>query len=304
MSQRQSAPSVFDNDLRRLRRTRAHKRMTKQGVGASGFFTQRCADDAAERLMDINRRFERALIIGPADFWPALCGALPADKQPKQVTLAYDIDMPRGAAPFDIIARDDALPFEADSFDLIISCLSLHSVDDFPGALLNTAHILEPDGVMMAAVFGGDSLRELRASFYAAEQETRGQMSPRIYPMIDFSQSAQLLARAGLALPVVDTDRFAVNYKKLSTLVSDLRDLGDTNILMSRDKRPLSKTLWESLQHHYAQGFSSETGRYIASFEILWLTGWSPHARQQKPLKPGSAKMRLADALGSKEQKL
>lgn len=301
MSQRQSAPAVFDNDLRRMRRARAHKRIARRGAG---FFSQRCASDAAERLLDINRRFERALIIGPADFWPALLSELPTDKIPTTVTLAYDIESAAANSSFDTTARDDALPFEADSFDLIISCLSLHSVDDFPGALMNMAHILEGDGLMIASVFGGDSLRELRASFYSAEQAVEGQMSPRIYPMIDFSQSAQLLSRAGLALPVVDTDRFTVNYEKLSTLVDDLRDLGDTNILVARDKRPVSKALWQSLKAHYAAAFSTDAGRFIASFEILWLTGWSPHSTQQKPLKPGSAKMRLADALGSKEQKL
>lgn len=292
-----SAPQVFDPAARQMRRQRAAARTARLGTPA--FFTERCIDDVADRLQDIARQFERALIIGPMGTWDAVADRLPTDKHPKSVTLAYDgPTLGSGHS-----APDDALPFDAGQFDLVISILSLHSVNDLPGGLMNLRHILEADGLMMASVFGGDSLHELRQSFYTAESAINGQMSPRIFPMIDFSQAASLLQRAGFALPVVDTDRFTVNYSTPARLIADLRDQGETNILIARDKTPLSRRLSTALWDAYRAQFGTESGKLRASFEILWLTGWVPHARQQKPLKPGSAKMRLADALGVKEQK-
>jgi len=299
------APIVFDNDQRVIRRMRAFKRCRKSGGPA--FFTQRCANDAAERLQDIARVFQNALIIGPAEFWPTLANQLPHDKHPKQVHLCYDMHDDIGAQsnqPFDSFHKDDALPFEAGQYDLIISCLSLHSVNDLPGGLMNMRHILAPDGLIMASIFGGDSLCELRRSFYAVEAAQLGGMSPRIFPMVDFSQAAALLQRAGLALPVVDTDRFTVHYNTLEKLVSDLRDQGETNILTARNKKPLSANFMKNLEKNYRSQSTHRDKKLPASFEILWLTGWAPHESQQKPLKPGSAKTRLADALGTREQRL
>lgn len=286
-----------------MRRARAEKRIERSGK--LGFFMQRCAEDAADRIQDINRRFERALIIGPAGFWPQLRALLPIDKHPKTVVLAYDINKAEnGDSRLDIIAPDDGLPIDGPKYDLILSVLSLHSVNDLPGALLNMRHILAPDGLMMASLFGGDSLRELRTVFYSVEAERRGGMSPRIFPMIDFSQAAQLLQRTGYALPVVDTDRFTVNYGALATLINDIRDNGDSNVATSRDKAPLSRSFYTALEAAYREQFSNAAGKLTASFEILWMTGWAPHDSQQKPLKPGSAKMRLSDALGAKEIKI
>ncbi|WP_371396159.1 methyltransferase domain-containing protein [Fretibacter rubidus] len=298
-----TAPHVFDAELRRIRRARAVRRAVKSDKPA--FFIPRCAEDAADRMQDINRRFERALIIGPPDFWPQLRELLPTDKHPTTVVQAYDID-PDDAADFglDIGAPDDGLPIDGPKYDLIISVLSLHSVNDLPGALLNMRHILKADGLMMASLFGGDSLRELRTVFYSVEAERLGGMSPRIFPMIDFSQAAQLLQRTGYALPVVDTDRFTVNYGALSTLIGDIRDSGDSNVAVARDRRHLSRDFLKALEAAYRAQFSNEAGKITASFEILWMTGWAPHDSQQKPLKPGSAKMRLSDALGAKEIKI
>ena len=298
-----AAPLVFDANQRRIRRLRAHKRCLKKDQAA--FFTQRCAQDAAERLLDIARKFENALIIGPAEFWPLLRASLPNEKRPMTAHICYDIaDDGKFGSAFNTISADDALPFEAGQFDLIISCLSLHSLNDLPGGLMNMRHILAPDGLMIASIFGGDSLRELRETFYAIELEHFGGMSPRVFPMVDFSQAAALLQRAGLALPVVDTDRFTIHYSTFETLMNDLRDQGETNILKDRDKTPLTRTFKKALEKQYQILSDHSTQKLPASFEILWLTGWAPHESQQKPLKPGSAKMRLADALGTQEKKL
>ena len=278
-----------------MRRARAAKRTQ------SAFFMQRCAEDALERLLDLSRQFERALIIAPPGFWPLVEKNLPDAKTPKEVVLCYDgMDLP----PPMIAAADDGLPFDAASFDLVISVLNMHSVNDLPGALFNISHILKADGLMLSAYFGGHTLTELRQCFYRIETEKLEGLSPRIAPMIDFSQSASLLQRAGFALPVVDTDRFTLSYTALSKLLADLRDAGETNVLIARENRALSQSFYQALEQDLRQSSPANNGRFSISFEILWATGWKPHESQQKPLKPGSAKMRLSEALGVKEQKL
>ena len=290
-----TAPDIFDGNARRERRARAAKR------GLESFFIQRCARDAAERMLDITRTFERALVIAPPGFWSMVLTYLPISKHPKTTQLCYDAPNLSGAI---MSCADDALPFEKDSFDLVISVLNLHSLNDLPGALMNISHILVPDGMMLASYFGGSTLSQLRQSLYHVESEQLGGLSPRVAPMIDFSQSASLLQRAGFALPVVDTDRFTLSYERLSKLLSDLRDAGETNILSARNKDPLNRSFYNALEYHLKSSSPDKPGRFKMSFEILWATGWMPHNSQQKPLKPGSAKMRLSDALGVREQKL
>lgn len=294
----ETPPAIFDAAARRQRRARAAKRYSK--TGQIGFFTQRCVDDAAERLLDIARTFDSALIIAPDGFLDALLTELPESKHPKKITTCYDIG---GSSSGLTHAADDALPFGTEQFDLIISVLSLHSVNDLPGALLNIRRCLKPDGLMLGALFGGQTLTELRQSFYAAETHVLGAPTPRIFPMIDFSQAAALLQRTGFALPVVDTDRINIHYKSFETLISDLRSHGETNILSARHAKPISRKLLAALMDAYLEAYG-QNDKFRATFEILWLTGWAPDASQQKPLKPGSAKMRLADALGATEQKL
>ncbi|MGB0908564.1 MAG: methyltransferase domain-containing protein [Maricaulaceae bacterium] len=301
--QRPAAPQVFDMAKRHIRRERAANRFNATSTLA--FFSQRCAEDIAERLLDIARTFQNALIIAPPGFWPHVAGLLPAAKHPKNITTCYDLpDSTETRGRIEITAPDDALPFDPESFDLIISILSLHSVNDLPGALINMRQCLKPDGLMMASLFGGQSLNELRQSLYSAEANITGGVTPRVFPMIDFSQSAALLQRAGLALPVVDTDRFTVQYSSFDRLINDLRDQGETNILAAASGAPISKPLRDELITAYTAHSQHTEQKLTTTFEILWLTGWAPDASQQKPLKPGSAKMRLADALGAKEQKL
>jgi SAM-dependent methyltransferase len=299
-----TAPHIFDNAARRRARARARRRTQRTGPA---FFTQRCAEDTAERLRDISRCFEKALIIAPAGFWPEVVRRLPKDKIPLSVNFCYDGPQDHGDAQISggaLQAADDALPFDADSFDLVISILSLHSVNDLPGALMNISHILRSDGLMLAALFGGETLAQLRRGLYEVEAAHNGGISPHIAPMIDFQQAACLLQRAGFALPVVDSDRMTLSYGALGKLLSDLRDQGESNILVSRNKTALLQSIYHALDSHLKHAYAASKTRFQMSFEILWMTGWSPHERQQKPLKPGSAKMSLADALGTREIKL
>lgn len=289
MPETKAPPHIFDNALLHTRRARAARR------GAS-FLMERCASDAAERICDINRRFESALIIGPNDFIAPLLSSLPEDKTPASITHH------RNNPELDPTSGKTKPPFKTRSFDLIISALDLHSANDLPGSLIEIRQSLRPDGLLIAAMFGGNTLTELRKVLYAADEAMLGGISARVFPFGDYSQMAALLQRAGFALPVVDRDPVNVTYKAFHTLISDIRDIGDMNCLISRSRAYIGKDYLQKAQDLYAEQFSKD-GKFAATFEILWLTGWSPHESQQKPLKPGSAKMRLADALGAIEKK-
>jgi SAM-dependent methyltransferase len=189
-----------------------------------------------------------------------------------------------------------------ESADLAVSILDLHAINDLPGALVQIRRALKPDGLFLGALFGGATLQELRASLAAAEIETSGGVSPRVFPFADVRDMGGLLQRAGFALPVADVERTTILYKDFSSLLRDLRIHGETNILAERRKRPLSRAALAAVAQHYAAHHADERGRFCATFEIIYLTGWSPHDSQQKPLKPGSAEARLADALGTVER--
>lgn len=278
-----SPPKIFDPIALAHATQRAAKRQSRLGVS---FLYQRAAEDAASRLEDINRQFQRAVLVGPIDGRNLILSALPAQRQP--ITFHH------------AMTADDL----EEDYDLIISLLELQSDEALPETLTGFRRHLRPDGLMLSALFGGDTLTELRQSLYAADQQILGGATARVFPMVDYSQAAMLLGRTGLALPVVDTDRIHVAYGKLSSLISDLRDLGLTNSLIARDRRALSRHWLAALSATYGAHFAREDGKLKTTFEILWLTGWAPHASQQKPLKPGSAQMRLADALKTDEKKL
>lgn len=273
-------PQIFDDKAQGLARKRAQSRMERNGPS---FLLKRAAEDAASRIADINRQFERGVILSPVDMRETILSDLPPDRQPK------------------ILEWQDSLTGISDEYDLIISLLELQTENDLPGALVRLRQHLKSDGLLTAALFGGDSLSDLRQTLYTVDSAVFGGATARVYPMIDHHQSAALLGRAGLNLPVVDKDRVNVTYSKLKTLIEDLRDLGLTNTLSARHNAPLPQGFFEAVQAAYPK---TEDGDYPAQFEILWLTGWSPHESQQKPLKPGSAKMRLADALGTQEKKV
>lgn len=200
-----------------------------------------------------------------------------------------------------VVADEETLPFADGSLDLVVSALALQFVNDLPGALIQIRRALKADGLLLAALVGGDSLIELREAFAEAEIEIEGGVSPRVAPFADVRELGALLQRAGLALPVVDSDRLIVRYDTVFALMRDLRRMGATNMLRERRRTPLRRATLQRMAEIYAQRFADPDGRLRASFEIVWLSGWAPHESQQKPLKPGSAAQRLADALGAKE---
>lgn len=276
MSDTKAPPDIFDTRLLKLRRARAAKRPTS-------FLMERCLSDIADRLMDVNRPFQKVLILGAAGQEEKLRALLPADKI-RDITLCLTLE---------------TLPEDSD-YDLVISLLRLQSENDLPGAIIQLRQALKPDGLFIAAMFGGETLTELRQAFYKTDEDILGGLAPHIYPMANYSQMAGLLTRAGLNQPVIDTDRFTVSYSAFETLISDLRDLGETNVLTARQSHNLTRSYKAALQKNYAEIFSRGEGKLPCSFEILWLTGWAPHESQQKPLAPGSAIMSLEEALNGK----
>jgi hypothetical protein len=179
--------------------------------------------------------------------------------------------------------------------------LSLQAVNDLPGTLIQIRRALRPDGLFVAALFCGDTLTELREAFASAESEIEGGMSPRVAPFADLRELGALMQRAGFALPVADSDKLVVRYESVFALLRDLRGMGATNVMIERRRTPLKRATLMRMAEIYQQRFADPDGRVRATFEIGWLTGWAPHESQQKPLKPGSAGRRLADALGTRE---
>jgi len=287
------APTLFDRRLLRTRRERA------RALGPATFLIDRVAEELAERASAVLRRFERAVDLGtPTD---AVAQALiTSGKVATIITAAPDAAW-RAVPPLRVAADEEALPFADGSLDLVVSALALQLVNDLPGALIQIRRALKADGLLLAALIGGESLSELREAFAQAESEIEGGISPRLAPFADLREFGALLQRAGFALPVVDSDRLTVRYQSVLALMHDLRRMGATNVLSERRRAPLKRATLARMAKIYAQRFADADGRLRASFEIVWLSGWAPHESQQKPLKPGSAIRRLADALGTRE---
>jgi SAM-dependent methyltransferase len=284
-------PVIFDRGLLRARRSRAAKH------DPAAFLIERVADDLAARLSAVLRPFELAADIGtPTDaVRRALSGRVGA-------LVAIDPIAAHIAGERPAVAADEeALPFRDSSLDLAVSALALQFVNDLPGTLIQIRRALKPDGLLLAALIGGDSLAELREAFAEAEAEVEGGVSPRVAPFADLRDLGALLQRAGFALPVTDVDRITVRYASPFGLLHDLRRMGATNALAQRRRVPLRRATLRRLLEIYAEKFADPDGRVRATFEIVWLSGWSPHESQQQPLKPGSAKTRLADALRVRE---
>ena len=255
------------------------------------------------RLEAIMRDFPRAVDLGARN--GAFAQALAASDAAPRVGLLVEADlsgrMLAGRSGMRVLADEERLPFAPASLDLIVSSLSLHWANDVIGALVQARLALKPDGLFIGALFGGATLTELRQSLTAAELELTGGAGPRVSPFADPSDAAGLLQRAGFALPVADVDRVTVRYDHPLKLMADLRRMGETSVLTERHPRPLTRRVMARAFELYQQNFADPDGRLPATFEILTLTGWSPSETQQKPLRPGSAKMRLADALGGEE---
>jgi SAM-dependent methyltransferase len=279
---------VFDRALLRRRQARA------LALGPETFLVDRIAADLAERLGAVLRQFEVAVDLGtPADavreaLGPASIG-----------TLIAAGPLPR--ARLSVVADEEALPFRDGALDLVVSALALQFVNDLPGALVQIRRALKPDGLFLAAMLGGDTLTELREAFAVAEAEIEGGVSPRVAPFADVREMGALLQRAGFALPVTDVERLTVRYSSPLILMGELRRMGATNALAERRRKPLRRATLGRMTEIYARRFADRDGRIRATFEVIWLSGWAPHESQQKPLRPGSAQVRLADALGTRE---
>jgi SAM-dependent methyltransferase len=287
------APIVFDRQLLRARQQRA------RALGPATFLLDRVAEELAERLSAVLRRFERAVDLGtPTD---AVVQVLAASGKVETIVAATPDAVQRDAWLPRVAADEEALPFADGLLDLVVSALALQFVNDLPGALIQIRRALRPDGLLLAALIGGESLTELREAFAQAESEIEGGVSPRIAPFADLRDLGALLQRAGFALPVVDSDRLTVRYQSVLALMRDLRRMGATNVLSERRRAPLKRATLARMADVYAARFANADGRLRASFEIVWLSGWAPHESQQKPLKPGSAARRLAEALGTRK---
>jgi SAM-dependent methyltransferase len=285
-------PVIFDRALIRRRQQRA------AALGPATFLLARVAEDLAERVGAVLRRFELALDLGtPGEVVRA---ALVRLGSVGSIVKADAVPDSRGAGKL-IAADEEALPFADATFDLVVSALALQFVNDLPGVFVQVRRALKADGLFLAALLGGETLTELRQSFAAAESEVEGGVSPRVAPFADLRDLGALLQRAGFALPVTDVDRLTVRYESAFALMGDLRRMGATNALKARRRKPLRRTTLVRMAEIYARRFADVDGRIRATFEILWLSGWAPHPGQQQPLKPGSAKARLADALGTRE---
>jgi SAM-dependent methyltransferase len=231
-------------------------------IGGDAFLSREAADGVAARLSGIRRDFPRRL----------------------EMVLG---DGEHVEAPYPL--------------DLLTSVLTLHSVNDLPGVLAQARRALKPDGLFLAALFGGDTLTELRQSLAAAEIAIKGGVSPRVSPFADVRDLGGLLQRADFALPVADVERTVVRYGDVFSLVRDLRVMGETNALVERSRKPMRRDMLAAALAHYAEHFADADGKLRATFDIVYLTGWAPHESQQQPLKPGSARAKLADALGTRE---
>jgi SAM-dependent methyltransferase len=285
-------PMIFDRALLRQRRRRA------AALGPANFLLDRVADDLAERLATVLRRFDLAVDLGtPGEVVRTALARLESVGR----IVAADVMPDPARGEIFVAADEEALPFGDATLDLVVSALALQFVNDLPGVLVQIRRALKPDGLFLAALIGGETLTELRQSFAEAESDIEGGVSPRVAPFADLRDLGALLQRAGFALPVTDVDRVTVRYDSVFGLMHDLRRMGATNALIARRRTPLKRATLQRMAEIYAQRFADNDGRVRATFETVWLSGWAPHPDQQQPLKPGSAKARLADALGTRE---
>lgn len=274
--------TIFDRELLRERQRRAAKK------GAEKFLLERAAEELFARLGTVTRKFSRAALIETPDA-EALKRRLLASGQIEAVDI------------LNIEDTTEVVGGTSSTYDLAITLLSMQWLNDLPGVLAQIKRVLKPDGLLLAAMIGGDTLTELRDALASAESEISGGISPRVSPFVEVRTLGGLLQRAGLALPVTDVDRVTVRYASALELMRDLRRMGATNTLIERSRKPLSRATLFRAADIYRERYADKDGRVRATFEIQWLLGWAPHESQQQPLKPGSAKARLADALRAVE---
>jgi SAM-dependent methyltransferase len=271
-----AAPILFDRALLRARQERALR------IEPATFLFDRVAEDMDERLHAVLRDFADV-----ADIWsPGEVLRQPLRDRFKSVAEIHPDS-----------SGQEILALAPESLDLVISALAFQFVNDLPGVLAQIRRALRPDGLLMAAMVGGDTLSELRQSFAAAEAECEGGVSPRVAPFADLRDVGALLQRAGFALQVTDVDRVVVRYDSAFALMQDLRRMGATNVLVERRRTPSRRATLLRMAQIYGERFADADGRIRATFDVIWLSGWAPHESQQKPLQPGSAKVGLAEAV-------
>ncbi len=287
--------ALFDRKLLRRRRARFAGTLAQHD-----FLLAHVAREIAERIGAVLREFPLALDLG-AHFGllgrsvaalPSVGQMIYADATPELAALC-----PRPA----LSCEEELLPFRNATFNLVVSGLALHRVNDLPGALIQIARALKPDGLFQAALLGAGSLRELRQALLEAEAEQEGGASPHIAPFGDVREYGALLQRAGFALPVADSETLTVTYPSPRALMVELRAMGGGNVLQARRKAPLARGTLARAEAIYRMRHSTSDGKVRATFEIVYLSGWAKHESQQQPLKPGSATTRLADALHTEE---
>jgi len=269
-----ATPLLFDRALLQRRLARA------QRLGPVTFLHDRVAEDMEERLAAVNRSFADV-----AELWTPGEASLPLGKFSSRTRISV-ADSP-----------DEALSLQPGSLDLVVSALALQFVSDLPGVLAQIRRALRPDGLLLAALIGGDTLTELRQAFAEAEAECEGGVSPRVAPFADLRDIGGLLQRTGFALPVIDVDRVVVRYDNAFALMADLRRMGATNILLERRRTPTRRATMLRMAEIYSKRFADPDGRIRATFDIIWLSAWAPHESQPKPLRPGSATASLEAAV-------
>lgn len=285
---------VFDLQSLVARKRRA-RRIDDRGAH---FLMQRAAEDVADRLSTVQRSFGTAAsILSQTDAAQRML------QQSGKVENIFRVETDAALLDGDgLVAQDEILPLQPESVDLVISLYALQEANDLPGMLIQIRRSLRPDGLFLGCLAGAGTLGELREALLAAETELYGGASPRVFPFADVRDMGGLLQRAGFALPVTDSESVTVRYDSMFALIRDLRAMGATNSLLARSRKPASKALFLRAAEIYAERFSDPDGRVRATFSTIWLSGWAPHASQQKPLEPGSAKVSLAKVLSLKPE--
>ena len=287
---------LFDRILQRKRLARA------LAASPAYFLLDHAVEELCLRLGAVNRTFGAIVDVGTPG--PQLARRLAENLRAATLVRLSPLRQIADAAPVTTVVGDEeTLPLHQARFDLAVSVLALQNVNDLPGAMVQIRRILKPDGLFLAGLLGGRTLTELRTSLAAAETEIAGGVSPRVAPFADIRDLGGLLQRAGFALPVADLEPLTVRYKSMFALMADLRAMGATNALTQRRKVPLRRGVILRAAEIYAERFSDPDGKVRATFDFVFLSGWAPHESQQKPLKPGSAQMRLANALAVKDIK-
>ncbi|MDP9634778.1 UNVERIFIED_ORG: SAM-dependent methyltransferase [Ensifer adhaerens] len=287
---------IFDQSLVEAHRRRALRNADPKAA----FLLDIVAQELADRVSVVERQFDRAMELHGYTGATAL-RLLETGKVGTVERVETDPGFGTTAMPV-AIAPLERIPAEPETLNLLVSPLSLHLTNDTPGAFIQARRSLKPDGLFLAAIPGNGTLNELREALLAAEAELTGGASPRVVPFADVRDMGALLQRAGFALPVADAETYTVRYDSLFALIRDLRAMGMTSPLTARSRTPVSRRFFLRAAEIYAERFSDPDGRIRATFSVVYLSGWAPHESQQKPLKPGSAKQRLSEALGTKER--